>query len=145
MISAIYTHALKLLRARDYSIAGLREKLVEKFGAVPEEVIEQLLQKNFLNDRRFAENYIRKRKARGPAVLGEEMRARGVPAGLVEELLRQTDWPSLQNAVKAKMTDWNLRLPLQPRDAARLFRALSRLGYEEDAIREEIDQLHEQQ
>jgi len=38
------------------------------------------------------------------------------------------------------MNDWKLRAPLQSRDAARLYRALVRLGYDEDAIREEIEQ-----
>jgi len=36
-----------------------------------------------------------------------------------------------------------LRPPLQPRDAGRLFRALLRLGYDEDAIREELEQLEQ--
>jgi hypothetical protein len=42
-----------------------------------------------------------------------------------------------------KMNGWKLGAPLQSRDATRLFRALLRLGYDEDAIREEIEQLRE--
>jgi SOS response regulatory protein OraA/RecX len=142
-VNEIYLHALKLLRARDYTAAALREKLEAKFGAVPESVIEQLIQKKFLNDRRFAENYVTKRKKKGAAALREELLARGVAAELIGEILSQSEWPSLQAAVKAKMNDLNLRSPLQPRDAGRLFRALLRLGYDEDAIREEIEQLRE--
>jgi hypothetical protein len=37
-----------------------------------------------------------------------------------------------------------LRAPLEKREAARLFRLLSRMGYPEDDIREELEQLHEQ-
>src|SRR5688572_20406230 len=144
-MSEIYTYALKLLRVRDYSVSKLREKLAGKFGSVPEEVIDQLLQKKFLHDRRFAENYVAKRKKRGLAILRQELLDRGVAADLVEEILSQSDWPSLHAAVKAKLNDWNLRAPFQPRDAGRLFRALQRLGYDEDAIREEIEQLNEQQ
>jgi regulatory protein len=143
-VEEIYTHALKLLRARDYTVVRLRQKLEERFGSVPDEVIELLLKKNFLNDRRFAENYVAKRKKRGAAALREELQARGVRADVIHEIVSQTDWPSLQAVMKAKMTDWNLRPPLQQRDAARLFRVLLRLGYEEDAIREEIENLHEQ-
>jgi SOS response regulatory protein OraA/RecX len=139
----IYLHALKLLKGRDYTVANLRGKLEAKFGSVPQEVIDQLIQKKFLSDRRFAENYVARRKNRGASVLREELAARGVPDGLADEILSRAVWPSLKDALAAKMNDWNLRAPLQSRDAARLFRALVRLGYEEGAIREEIEQLGE--
>ena len=144
-VEEILSYALKLLRGRDYTVARLREKLAAKFGKAPEEVIEQLLKKKFLNDRRFAENYVERRKDRGAALLREELAARGVSPALIDEMLSRADWPSLREALTAKMNDWKLRAPLESRDAARLFRALLRLGYEEDVIREEIEHLHEQQ
>ena len=140
-MNEIYAHALKLLKARDHTVSGLREKLERKFGSVPEEVIELLLRKNFLNDRRFAENYAARRRNKGAPVLRGELESRGVSAGLIPENLSLGDWPSLRDSLKARMNDWNLRPPLQPRDAGRLFRALTRLGYDEDAIREEVEQL----
>ena len=140
-MNELYVHALKLLRQRDYTIAELRAVLSGKFGADPETVLEQLRQKNFLNDRRFAENYVAKRKAKGRMTLRAEMMARGVPVELTDEVVEQADWPSLHEAMAAKMKNWKLRAPLQSRDAARLFRALLRLGYDEDAIREEIETL----
>ena len=81
------------------------------------------------------------RRERGQAVLREELRSRGVAADLVDEVLSGTDWPSLTEVVAAKMTALKLRAPLQSRDAARLFRALLRLGYDEDAIRDQIENL----
>jgi SOS response regulatory protein OraA/RecX len=140
----MYVYALKLLGGRDYTVRTIREKLALRFGRVPEEVITQLRTKNFLNDRRFAQNYVARRKDRGRVSLREELIARGVASDLADEILSETDWPSLREAAAAKMKDLKLRTPLQLRDAARLFRALARLGYDEDAIREEIDQLHEQ-
>jgi regulatory protein len=137
----IYHYALKLLKGRDFTVSQLIQKLEAKFGEAPPEIIEQLLQKKFLNDRRFAQNYVEKRKHRGAAQLREELAARGVPAEITEEILAGTGWPSLHEALAAKMNDWRLRPPLAPRDTARLFRALFRLGYDEDAIREEIEQL----
>ena len=139
----IYAHALKLLRSRDHTVAGLRKKLESKFGTAPPEVIERLAQKKFLNDRRFAENYVERRRTRGPSLLREELIDKGVSAALADEILAQADFPSLKQALAAKMNGWKLRVPLQSRDAARLFRALLRLGYDEDAIREEIEQLRE--
>jgi SOS response regulatory protein OraA/RecX len=143
-VNEMYVYALKLLGGRDYTVQTIREKLALRFGRVPEEVITQLCSKNFLNDRRFAQNYVARRKDRGRVSLREELIARGVASDLADEILSQTDWPSLREAAAAKMKDLKLRAPLQSRDAARLFRALARLGYDEDAIREEIDQLHEQ-
>ena len=143
-VTDLYTYALKLLRTRDHTVAMLRKRIETKFGEAPEELIQQLLKKNFLNDRRFAENYVARRQERGEALLREELGFRGVSSDIVDTVLSATDWPSLTEALAAKMRDWKLRAPLQSRDAARLFRALLRLGYDEDAIREEIDQLHEQ-
>ncbi len=140
----VYLYALKLLRMRDYSVSRLREKLAAKFGSVPDAIIDELIRKKFLNDRRFAENYIARKADRGQARLREELLTRGIPPGLADEILTQTAFPSLRGALEAKMNDWKLRLPLQPRDAARLFRALARLGYDEDALREELENLHEQ-
>jgi SOS response regulatory protein OraA/RecX len=144
-VDEIYAYALKLLKARDYSVAGLSEKLKSKFEVVPDDLIELLVRKNFLNDRRFAENYVRRRKSHGRPALVEELLARGIAEDLAEETLKETQWPSLRDAVAAKMKGLKLRTPLQSRDAARLFRALIRLGYDEDAIREEIESIHEQQ
>ena len=142
-MNEIYHYSLKLLKRRDYTVSQLTRKLEAKFGAAPAEVIQQLLQKKFLSDRRFAQNYVEKRKQRGAAQVREELAARGVPSEVAEEILSETEWPSLQDAVAAKMDDWRLRPPLQPRDAARLFRALFRLGYDEDAIREEINRVEQ--
>jgi len=142
-VNDIYLHALKLLERRDYTISDLRKKLEAKFGSVPQDVIDQLIRKNFLNDLRFTENYVNKRKNRGPASLLAELMAHGVPEPLAQDVVSQTEWPSLREALIAKMKDWKVRVPFQSRDAARLFRALARLGYDEDAIREEIEQLRE--
>ena len=140
----ILQYAVKLLSVRDYTIKELHQRLTSKFGEIPDDAIRTLIAKRFLNDRRYAENYIAKRKARGAVRLRDELVAKGIDPDLADEMLGLTDWPSLHEALAAKMVDWNLRAPLQPRDAARLFRALARLGYEEDAIREVIAQLHEQ-
>jgi len=139
----IYIHALKLLRARDCTVLKLREKLEAKFGSAPQEVIDRLVQNQFLSDRRFAESYVAKHKIRGLPLLREELLARGVSAAVANEILSQIEWPSLKDALAAKMKNWKLCVPLGSRDAARLFRALLRLGYDEDSIREEIDPLHE--
>src|SRR5262249_14480680 len=105
----------------------------------PESVIETLKAKRFLDDRRYAENYVSRRGNRSLSRLRDELVARGIDNALADEVLTQVERPSLHDVLNAKMMDWNLRVPLQSSDATRLFRALARLGYEEDAIREEIE------
>jgi regulatory protein len=139
-VDEIYAHALKLLRSRDYTVQGLRQKLEARFGTIPDDVLDRLTRKNFLNDRRFAENYVERRRSRGAQRLRQELLEKGVSADLADEILNRTEFPSLKHALTAKMNGLKLRVPLQSRDAARLFRALQRLGYDEDAIREEIEQ-----
>ena len=62
-------------------------------------LVDQLLQQNFLNDRRFAENYAAKWRNRGGPQLGDELAARGVPAELADEIVSRTHLPSLQELV----------------------------------------------
>ena len=139
----ILKHALKLLAGRDYSTARLRQKLETRFGDVPEAVFDHLRSKKFLNDRRFAENYIAGHKDRAAGRLRLELAERGIPADILDDVLAKPDSSSLRRVAAAKMVDWRMRPPLSSGEAARLFRALARLGYDEDAIREEIEQLHE--
>lgn len=140
----IYHQGLKLLRRRDFTVAQLREKLAVKFSEVPEEVIERLQKKRFLDDARFADNFIAKRRDFHPDFVREELLNSGVSPAIVESALAANDWPSLRHVVRAKMIDWKLQAPIHRKEAGRLYRALARLGYPEDEIREELEQLHEQ-
>ena len=144
MVQEIHLYALQLLAKRDHSVLDLQRKIETKFGQVPDELIQELIRKNFLNDRRFAEHYVARKKEKGPTVLRDELLSHGVAAEIVNEILSRVEWPSLRDALTDKMNGWKLRAPLQSRDAARLFRALIRLGYEEDAVHEEIEQLQQQ-
>ena len=140
----IYHHALKLLRQRDYTTRQLLDKLKTRFGNVPEEVPAKLLAKRFLDDRRYAENFAAKHADSHPGWIRVALEEAGVDAPTAEIVIAGRTWPSLRGVLKAKMQHWRLRPPLQRRDVARLFRLLSRLGYPEEDIREELEQLHEQ-
>jgi SOS response regulatory protein OraA/RecX len=142
----IYRKAVQLLAARDYSAAELIAKLSARFDADPAPVITRLQQSGALNDRRFAENFIERRAKMSPARLREELIRRGVDASIIDATLRASEEnrPSLREVMAATMVDRRLKAPLSSRDAARLARAVSRLGYPEDDIREEIERLHEQ-
>jgi len=119
-VDEVYAYALKLLRARDYTVEAFCKKVQSKFGHVPQGLTEELLKKNFLNDRRYAENHVRRRADRGRGLLRVELIERGIEANLVDEVLAAAPWPSIREALTARMKDWQLRAPLQPNDAARL-------------------------
>jgi SOS response regulatory protein OraA/RecX len=144
-VDEIYHHALKLLRRRDYTIFQLREKVAIKFGEVPPEIMEALLQRRYLDDGRYAANLVAKRRHCHPSAVREELLRAGVSGEIIEESISNCDWPTLRDALRAKMKGWNLHAPLHNREASRLFRALARLGFPEDEIREELELIHEQQ
>jgi SOS response regulatory protein OraA/RecX len=143
-VNEIYHHALKLLRRKDHTKQQLLEKLESKFGKVPEEVTETLLSKRFLDDRRYAENFVAKHADSHPDWVRQSLEEGGVDRPIIDQAVATSHWPSLRDVLKAKMLVWRLRPPLERRDVARLFRLLSRLGYPEEDIREELEQFHEQ-
>lgn len=134
----VYAYALKLLAGRDYSTHRLRLKLEKRFEDVPDDVIERLTENRFLNDRRFAENFVRRRKHWGHWRLEAELARQGISAAVAREVLEREDWPSTEEAVKARMDRLNLGTPLSKKDAARLFRSVRRLGYDAEEIIEEL-------
>lgn len=74
--------ALKLLTRREHAVAELRKKLVEKTEhpeLVPE-IIQELIQKKYLDDNRFAEMYSRMRSNKGYGLLRikRELKERGI-------------------------------------------------------------------
>jgi SOS response regulatory protein OraA/RecX len=144
-VNEIYHHALKLLRRKDYTKQQLLEKLEAKFGDVPLEVTELLLTKRFLDDRRYAENFVTRHADSHQSWVRQALEEAGIDHLIIDHAVKAVGWPSLRDVLKAKMLASRLRPPLERREAARLFRLLSRMGYPEEDIREELEQFHEQQ
>jgi len=87
-----FQDALKLLAARDYTTAKMREKLARRGldEAAVTAAVARLEGEGWLNDRRFAERFAETAMAGGRFFgprLRLEMRRRGVPAGLIDEVL----------------------------------------------------------
>lgn len=87
-----YQYALRLLTARDYSLARMRVKLCARGvdEADVESVMHRLQQEGWLDDRRyagrFAESALATGRFYGPR-LRLEMRRRGFEAGIISEVL----------------------------------------------------------
>ena len=89
-----YQYALKLLAARDYTVAKLKAKLCDRefAEADAETAMQRLTAEGWLNDRRFAERFAESALSTGRFFgprLRLEMRRRGVPAELIDTVLRQ--------------------------------------------------------
>ena len=86
--------ALSLLDLAEHSAFMLRTKLRQRGFEAPviERVLEQLKEKNYLDDRRFAELWVRSRLKRNPAgksVLISGLRAKGVSARDADEAVSE--------------------------------------------------------
>lgn len=93
--NAIKDTALSLLARRDHSQQELTQKLRMK-GYSPsaiQSLLPALIESGYLNDLRFAENYIpsRRRKGYGPLRIFMELQARGVADEMIAECLDITD------------------------------------------------------
>jgi len=87
-----YLYALRLLTARDYTVARLREKLRGRDfdGADVDAALGRMLTEGWVDDRRFAERFAESALASGRYYgprLRQEMHRRGLPPELVSEVL----------------------------------------------------------
>jgi len=88
---AIYNKALDIICRREHSQKELTDKLLKKYD-IPElvnSVIDNLIEKNLLNDFRFSQVYVvaRKRKGFGPKKIGYELVSRGVNENTALEVI----------------------------------------------------------
>jgi len=100
------SRALALLSRRAYTEAELREKLAEYPEAEVEAALVRLRVWGYLDDRKLAEAFVRRRAGRyGPYRLARDLRARGVPEDLVEELV--SDLAEEEAAVSLLSRRWS--------------------------------------
>jgi SOS response regulatory protein OraA/RecX len=141
----IRTFALRQLARREMSAHQLRTKLVRRFPDADDQtldtVITDLMGRKFLDDGRFASLLVSENRERGRAWLEAKLKGAGVDGELASETLDAITWPTLRQAVDDRMARMKLNPPLRPGDAARLYRALARLGYDSDEIQQELERL----
>ncbi|MHA1887821.1 MAG: regulatory protein RecX [Promethearchaeota archaeon] len=87
-----FQKALKFLNYRSRSVHEVEQKIEELgFGkSVIKTVVSELLAKNYLNDREFAENWISSRarsKPRSQKMIRYELRKKFIPEDIIEEAL----------------------------------------------------------
>jgi regulatory protein len=95
-VQQLFQYALRLLTGRDYTIARLRSKLLTTHdcsGQDVEAIVDRLQEEGWLDDRRYAERFAESALAAGRFYgprLRLEMRRRGLPIELVDEVMQRT-------------------------------------------------------
>lgn len=133
------TYAYRLLSIRPRSERELKERLFQKRYKkdITNKVIESLKEKEVVNDLKFAKSWIDSRTRRNPkgkALLKLELRAKGVKASVIEEVLKEKkdDISTVRELANKKMNT----LKKEPKEKAKrkLFSYLARRGFDFDII-----------
>ena len=139
-------YALYLLELRDRSVAEIKRKMTEK--EYPEEEITKTLQflteKNFLDDERFTENYIKQLQLRSQGVykIRNHLRKFGLDRELVEEKLKNIDNDSEYETAKELAQNWLKKKNVPPeKKYDKLGRFLIGRGYSIDNTKKILEEL----
>ncbi|MDQ7816000.1 MAG: regulatory protein RecX [Melioribacteraceae bacterium] len=149
-LNKIKNQAFRFLSLRNHSSHELKLKLIKK--KYPRELIDdainQLREKDFINDREFAKQYIEEKvnkKRSGFYKLKAELNKKGIERELIEELLSGLDSKiSLDNAFNLAKKKYD-QLIQKKNDHRKLkqkiFSFLASKGFETDIILSVLDQL----
>jgi regulatory protein len=142
----LYALALRALMRRAHSIHEMKDYLARRAND-PNQVapiIARLREGKYLDDARYAADYARQHaqsRRQGRFRIARELRGRGVPDQHIEAALdavfAETDESSLVRA-RLKRRLAHLKLPLDQRKIASLYRSLLGAGFSADIIRKEL-------
>lgn len=125
--------AFALLGRREHTRTELRRKLEEKGGQQEqiEPLLDELVERRFQSDERFAEMYVRSRAERGygPLVIRQELKEKGVSAELITQAMDASAYDWDEQALQARVKRFGPDLPREPKEKARQFRFLQYRGF----------------
>ena len=129
----------RLLAQREYSSAKIEQKLIGQGFQPPDiaPVLKELYQEGVINDRRFAENYIRYRQSHGfgPLRIGQELQARGLCKEMIEDHLNITDNAWLTEINKVWQKYFKGKLPNDYFAKVKQMRFLQQRGFTQEQIK----------
>ena len=143
-----YQYALRWLGVRDRSVHEVRQRLKnEGFGrAAIDHTLATLIDKNYLDDQRFARNWVNDRinhAPRGSRLLEKELRHKGIDADIIASALTQADEGALASAcLRRKRRRWQ-RLEGKTR-RHKMLSYLSQKGFAFDVSLHAIDRYRDQ-
>ncbi len=129
---------MALLARRDYSAAGLRERLVSRGfeAATVQQVLEELSARRYLDDERYAAQYVSYHAARGhgPRRIARDLAIEGLSDPLIATALATiADWSALAREVRIRR--FGSGPPTSAQQRARQMRFLLYRGFSNDHIR----------
>lgn len=144
-----YQYGLKLALMRSVSVADCRKKLMsyEFMTSSINQAIEKLIENQFLDDLRFAQNfYEMKRNLYGRYRIQQELKRHGVSAeviGRVTEALADSE-QELDDAIRYAAKKYDGTTKMDQKTYARIYGFLSRKGFSADIIRKVMDHIKTQ-
>ncbi|WP_191601291.1 regulatory protein RecX [Marinomonas algicola] len=137
-LNALYDTALRKLSYREHCTKDLKTKLF-KYTDEPElieEVITLLKESNYLNDKRFAEIYVRSKftKGIGEIRVRQELKMKNIQQDDIANALNQPEIDWFELAVKVKTKKQPDHQSLSFSDTAKLRRFLQSRGFTFDQI-----------
>lgn len=143
----------RILKGMDYTEKALRDKLIRAGypSDIADDTVERLVAADYVNDRRYAENYIRVHLSdRSLARIRSDLIVKGIPRDLLEEALRSYEEErggDVAGQERAQIRRFLIRKHYDPdtmtyEDTARIKMALLKKGFSMDRIREEMDAIN---
>jgi regulatory protein len=145
----LYLAAINGLARRAYSVYEMRAYLERRAEDkdVVRTVLDRLKHLNYLDDARYARQFVRLRaelRKQGAFRIARDLRARGVPDRHIETALAERSVESNESALVRERLARRFKLlrgPLDERRVASLYRSLLRAGFAADTIRRELSAL----
>ncbi len=137
--------AMNLLARREYSAQELRQKLSQKSSdqIAINQVIQRLTEDGLQSDERFTEAFtkMRLRQGKGSAVVGFELKQKGISHELISAYVQGSDarWQeSLSQLIHRRFAG---QIADEPREKAKQLRFLQSRGFTPEQIRQVISEL----
>lgn len=144
--------SFRLLARRMHSVLELKRKLIKKKfpPASVEETVTELVDRNYLDDKKFAEKYSEeklKNNKTGIIKIKAELIQRGVDKGIIEIVLAKYENSDtvLKNALliaQKKMSSIQYSKATDQKKKEKLFRFLISKGYSTEIIKNTLKKLH---
>jgi regulatory protein len=138
-------YAFYLLKSRDRSIGEMKERLGRRECTLEEinETITFLVEKDFLNDQRFAENFVRYKKIIKPVgkfYLRNKLMGKKIPVEIIEKALSET--PDESSEIEELAERWMKKNQKVTREKIyqKLSRHLISRGFEWEKVREVVNE-----
>ena len=133
--------AMGLLLYKDRTVRELQDRLAED-GYTEEEcetALTYVSSFGYLNDRRYAENFIHKKgSTQSRSALAAELRRAGVEEGLISETMEDSPWEESQVMQNLLQKRYGEPHRLEEKEVRRAWGYLGRRGFSGDGIRRSL-------